>query len=88
MPKLPLQPNQKHPHSDVVGRFKVLRGWRRDLANGRGVASDVILPNAVLWELAEHPPQTLDDMGKIVGIGPWRCSTYGPEIMGLLTNKG
>ena len=85
LPKLPPQKNQKHPPTDVVNRFKKLRLWRRDIAAGRGVASDVILPNAVLWELAENPPLNLDTMLQIVGIGPWRCSTYGPDIIKLLS---
>ena len=88
LPKLPPQPNQKHPPSDVVDRFKKLRLWRRELAAGRGVASDVILPNAVLWNLAENPPKNLDDIQHIPGIGPWRRSTYGPDIIEVLSNKG
>jgi ribonuclease D len=85
--KLPPQPNQKHPPADVINRFKKLRIWRKDTAASRGVDSDVILPNAVLWELAEHPPQTLQAVRDIVGIGPWRSKTYGPGILELLAHE-
>jgi ribonuclease D len=85
LPQLPPHPNNKHHSSIVVKRYKSLRNWRRDVAVRRGVASDVILPNAVLWELAEDPPKTLGALGNVTGIGPWRCATYGPDIINLLT---
>ena len=87
-PKLPPQPEQKHPPSDVIHRYKKLRLWRKDVAENRGVAPDVILPNAVLWDLAEYTPSTLNALPNVVGIGPWRRAAYGPAILRLLTNKG
>ncbi len=87
-PALPPQLNQKRPPAGVINRYKTLKVWRKEIAAARGVASDVILPNAVLWQLAEHPPQTLDAMQSIVGIGPWRSANYGPDIIELFAYKG
>jgi ribonuclease D len=88
LPKLPPQPEQKHPPGEVIKRYKRLRLWRRDIAAGRSVPSDVILPNAVLWELAAHPPHSLDELQTFIGIGPWRCMTYGPDLIRILKNEG
>ncbi len=82
-------PSQPHDHTrppdEVLERYDVLKAWRKDVAAQRGVDSDVILPNATLWNLAWHPPQELDDLEDDPAIGPWRCKTYGPQILKLLT---
>jgi ribonuclease D len=50
----------------------------------RGVDSDVILPNATLWELAEDPPADVEALLDVPGIGPWRKENYGPDLIALL----
>lgn len=87
-PQLPQQPDQKHVPYDVINRYKTLRVWRKSIAASRSVDSDVILPNAVLWTLAENPPKTLDAMQSIVGIGQWRSAAYGPDILELFSKEG
>ncbi|MBN2006266.1 MAG: HRDC domain-containing protein [Anaerolineae bacterium] len=72
------------PAPEVVERYHILKVWRKEIAAQRGVDSDVILPNAVLWELSEHPPTSLDDLVGIAGIGPWRRQAYGPDILRLM----
>jgi ATP-dependent DNA helicase RecQ len=61
-----------------------LRAWRKKVAANRGVNSDVIIGNAVLWTLAEQNPRTLDDLGQIEGLGPWKQNTYGQTILEIL----
>lgn len=82
---VPALPENERPPEDVAERYQALRVWRKELAAQRGVESDVILPNATLWEIARHPPQNLDDLLNVPGIGPWRQRTYGPAILALLT---
>ncbi|MGQ9717000.1 MAG: ribonuclease D [Anaerolineae bacterium] len=65
-------------------RFQSLREWRRGAAEARGVAPDVILPNAVLRALAMRNPQTMEELAEVEGIGPWACKTWGPEILQVL----
>jgi len=83
-PDPPPQPDHTFPPEAVVERYNVLKAWRKTTAEKRGVDSDVILPNAILWELAHHPPTDLNTLGTVIGIGPWRKKTYGPELLRLL----
>jgi ribonuclease D len=70
---------------EVLERYQALREWRRDRANARGVESDIILPKDAMWSLAERAPSCLDDMRGIAGLGPWRLSSYGDELLRVLT---
>lgn len=88
---VPLPPspcNHERPSADVLTRYNNLKAWRREIAACRGVDSDVILPNAVLWELAVHPPTTLEQLRDISGIGPWRQATYGPDLLRIVKRSG
>ena len=79
----PHEQNDRAP-ADVVNRYHTLKDWRKHVAARRGVDSDVILPNAVLWKIAWNVPQTLDELRELAGIGPWREAHYGPDILKLL----
>lgn len=81
---LPEPPDSSRLPEDVVERFNTLKSWRKEVAQVRGVDSDVILPNAALWRLAKHPPEDVADLLKVPGIGPWRQKTYGPDILQLV----
>lgn len=84
LPKLPEFPESLRLPEDVVERFNTLKSWRKEVAQVRGVDSDVILPNATLWLLAKQPPASVADLLNVSGIGPWRQKTYGPDILQLL----
>ena len=77
--------NHERPPADVSNRYNALKAWRKTVAHARNVDSDVILPNAVLWELAYHPPQNIAQLLDFPGIGPWRQKTYGPAILKILS---
>lgn len=81
--RLPPPPKSERPPVDVLDRYQTLKAWRKEKAIKRGVDSDVILPNATLWELATEPPDTLRDLLEVPGIGPWRQRSYGPDILRL-----
>ncbi len=82
----PPSPPPRHSEAEVF-RFRALRAWRKQVAANRGVDSDVIIGNAVLWTLAEQNPRTLDDLGHVEGLGPWKQKTYGPKILKILKRK-
>lgn len=86
LPEPPRQPRSRRLPEDVIDRYKVLKAWRKEVARGRGVDSDVILPNAVLWELAKHPPEDMHSLLKVPGIGPWRQEAYGPDLLQLVAD--
>jgi ribonuclease D len=84
-PSLPRRrERQPRPPESVLSRYHSLKAWRKDVAMQRGVDPDVILPNAVLWEIAREVPDSLGSLREIVGIGPWRQRTYGPDILELV----
>jgi ribonuclease D len=68
----------------VVERYSALRDWRKSRAEKRGVESDVIISKDTLWMLAHKAPAKLEEMGDIEGLGPWRLSTYGEEILEVI----
>jgi ribonuclease D len=80
--KLPPRPD-RGPRMDAatMARFDALRDWRKARAAERGVESDVIIPKEALWALARTPPQSLDDLDQIPGLGPWKRDKYGDELL-------
>ncbi len=68
----------------VVERYTALRDWRKSRAEQRGVESDVIISKDALWTLAHKAPTRLEDMSGIRGLGPWRLSVYGEEILAVI----
>lgn len=89
-PPIPMPPsscNHERLPQDVVNRYNNLKSWRKEIAKYRGVDSDVILPNAVLWELALNPPTTLEQLDDISGIGPWRQAAYGPDLLRIVRSS-
>lgn len=75
------------PPDDVYLRYEKLHDWRKQAAQRRGVASDVIMSREALWELAYAKPRTLADLETIPGLGPWRRQTYGPALLKLLSGR-
>ncbi len=85
-PTPPAQQFERRPPDHIMYRFKTLKAWRKEVARMRGVDSDVILPNATLWELARHPPEDMSELLEVPGIGPWRQSAYGPDLLQLVAD--
>ena len=69
-----------------MARFQALRAWRKRVAAKREVDADVIISNAVLWALAEQNPHTLDDLGRVEELGPWKRKTYGEALLRVLAS--
>ncbi len=86
--ELPHRPsrNRRRPNAEVA-RFKALRVWRKQTAENRKVESDIIISNATLWALAEQNPRTLDALGRVKELGPWKRKTYGEAILQVLKRK-
>ena len=83
----PYPPEKPRAPRKVADRYQTLHQWRKEMGRGRGVDSDVILPNATLWELAWNPPETLEELLSFPGIGPWRQKHYGPDLLALLSQE-
>jgi ribonuclease D len=83
--KLPPRPDRS-PRMDsaTLARYDALHDWRKARAAERGVESDVIIAKETLWALARTPPQSVDDLDKVPGLGPWKRDKYGDELIKLL----
>jgi ribonuclease D len=86
-PPQPLPPPPRHSEIQIA-RFQALRAWRKQVAEERGVDADVIVSNAVLWALAEHPPRTVEHLSRIEGFGPWKRQAYGEAVLEVLQDVG
>lgn len=85
---VPRSPPPPPRRPDVeVARFRALRAWRKQVADGRGVENDVIVGNAVLWALAKQNPGSLADLKGIEGLGSWRRGVYGEAILEILAGS-
>jgi ribonuclease D len=71
----------ERPPEDVSERYDRLLQWRKQLAQQRGVESDVILPRDTLWHIARRPPQCLDDFARDQLMGPKRIEMYAEDIL-------
>ncbi len=85
----PPQPPPSPPrHSEAEAAcFQALRVWRKQVAAERGVDIGVVVSNSVLWSLAEQNSRTLEDLGRIENLGPWKRKTYGEAILRVLVGR-
>jgi ribonuclease D len=65
-------------------RLEAVRKWRKKRAETRGVESDVILCRDAMFRIARQAPESLDSLNAIPGVGPYRLSAYGEEILAVL----
>ena len=57
--------------------FERLRAVRMELARQANVPPFVIFHDRTLAEMALHKPRSLEDLGKIHGVGAGKCERYG-----------
>jgi ribonuclease D len=65
-------------------RLEAVRKWRKRRAEARGVESDVILCRDAMFQIARTAPGTLQALSEIPGVGAYRLSAYGEEIIAAL----
>ena len=81
---IPRPPHRPAPDQAVLARYEMLRTWRKAVAAERGVEPDVIVGNAVLMELAQRRPRSVNELPHLSWFGPWRRTTYGQAIVDVL----
>ena len=61
--------------------FEALRALRRDLAKEAGVPPYVIFHDATLREIASAKPTSIDDLGRVNGVGARKLEAYGGAFL-------
>jgi ribonuclease D len=82
---VPTPPNRTQIDPAIAARYEALRAWRKQAAAQRGVEPDVIVSNAVLMEIAQRQPRTMDQLPTLPWFGEWRRKTYGPAILQVMS---
>lgn len=77
-------PRQKRIPDDVIDRYDRLRQWRKQVAERRGLPSDIIMPRDALWKIAHHVPRSRQALRELIQPLKWRAKHYGGEILALL----
>ncbi|HHJ80277.1 MAG TPA: DNA helicase RecQ [Candidatus Tenderia electrophaga] len=64
--------------------WNALRDCRKKLADEQGVPAFVIFHDATLADMVERQPQTLEQLGRITGIGVRKLESYGEAFLDVL----
>ena len=61
-----------------------LKSTRLQLAKKRRVPAYIIFPDTTLHQMILHKPQTLEEMGKLNGVGPQKLDKYGEVFLNVI----
>ncbi len=64
--------------------WQALKAKRLELAREQGVPPYVIFHDSTLLEILNHKPQTLDQLGRISGVGQAKLTRYGDAFLQVL----
>ena len=67
--------------------FSALKSKRMELARKRRVPAYIIFPDATLHQMLLHKPQTLEEMGRLNGVGPQKLEKYGKDFLSIIANE-
>nr|CEL17213.1 ATP-dependent DNA helicase RecQ [Kibdelosporangium sp. MJ126-NF4]CTQ91557.1 ATP-dependent DNA helicase RecQ [Kibdelosporangium sp. MJ126-NF4] len=70
--------------AEAAPLFEKLRAWRGATAKEQGVPAYVIFHDATLRQIATSTPQTLDELGRISGVGENKLAKYGQQVLDTL----
>jgi ATP-dependent DNA helicase RecQ len=66
--------------------FERLRAWRAATAKERGVPAYVVFHDATLRQIAVELPSSLDELGRVSGVGEAKLATYGEQVLAALVD--
>ena len=81
---IPRKPRGNHRDDAMICRYEALREWRKGVARGRKVESDIILPRDLMETLAREAPADKGKLNTLMLPLEWRFRTYGTEILKIL----
>ena len=85
-PKPKLDEIDDRTGSTLAGQalFQELRALRKRLATARSVPPYVIFADSTLRLMAQKKPATLDDLGRIAGVGAFKLDEYGEAFVAAI----
>ncbi len=67
--------------NDVITRLKE---WRKALSREQNIPAYIIMHDRTIIDIAVKTPLSLNDLEKVIGLGPAKISKYGDEILGVV----
>ena len=67
--------------------FSLLKSKRMELALKLRVPAYIIFPDATLHQMLLHKPQTLEEMGRLNGVGQQKLEKYGKDFLSIIANE-
>ena len=64
-----------------------IMAWREVVARRARIPASSVLPDRVLRELVAHPPNNLESLSRIEGLGPIKAARFGDELLDVLTGR-
>lgn len=64
--------------------FEALRAWRKAAADEASVPAFVVFTDATLLAIAEMCPGSLEELGRVGGVGPAKLARYGAGVLAVL----
>lgn len=84
VPMLPLMPKATVSGDIDSALFEKLRVLRKKLADAQGFPAYIVLSDKVLQALCEVQPRTVEEFGRISGIGDFKKEKYGADFVELI----
>ncbi len=72
---------------DEVQLYERLRRWRNQRARDRGVAPGMVIPNAVLKEIAAARPRDRDALAEVKDLRVWQQTDFGDELLQMVAER-
>jgi len=85
LPRYP-RPRSRRISNDASNRFKALKLWREQKAAGLKIDPGVLINNTALKTIAEHNPQTPEDLNTISVLKDWQKKELGEGVI-MMLNK-
>lgn len=84
LPRLPLMPKGHEPEASDRELFEKLRALRKRLADAQGFPAYIVLSDKVLQTLCEVRPCTVEEFGRVSGIGDFKKEKYGADFVDVI----
>jgi ATP-dependent DNA helicase RecQ len=66
---------------------RAVEAWREVVARRARVPVASVLPDRVLRELVAHPPNDLESLSRVEGLGPIKAARFGDELLDVLSGR-